>query len=334
MAIVSPSRRTVSVAGSPSSAGVEDAGDDRLVLADDAEARRLDELDAAIALALVAGDRAHAAARRSRARRRSGNVVGEPVGDDDRAADALGRRVAERRAQRREQLRAAIVGIAARRLDERISTLSSAASRFVEFDARRRRLARPLADLVGCRLIEHQRDDVLQRPTVLAHQRRIGERQPAAARRRARAPPAARGAATRSARPAPAPRRRARQRPEAAAAARRRSTTRSMRKPFQQVLGVDLVGLVAAGQRVHHQVDAAAQRHLALARPAGRERIERPAVGVGRPGGGEIVGGDDDRRDAVAGARRTRRAIVGVGRRQRLDPGQAASVRPTKRSMR
>ena len=36
--------------------GVEDAGDDRLVLADDAEARRFDEFDAAVALALMAGD--------------------------------------------------------------------------------------------------------------------------------------------------------------------------------------------------------------------------------------------------------------------------------------
>ena len=42
---------------------VEDARDDHLILADDAVARRLDELDAALPLALVAGDRAHAAGR-------------------------------------------------------------------------------------------------------------------------------------------------------------------------------------------------------------------------------------------------------------------------------
>ena len=35
---------------------VEHAGGDRLVLADDAEARRLDEFDPPVALALVAGD--------------------------------------------------------------------------------------------------------------------------------------------------------------------------------------------------------------------------------------------------------------------------------------
>ena len=78
--------------------GVEDPRDDRLVLADDAEARRLDEFDAAIALAFVAGD--EHMQRRVEAERveRSGNVVRDAVGDEDRPADALGRRVAQRRA--------------------------------------------------------------------------------------------------------------------------------------------------------------------------------------------------------------------------------------------
>ena len=58
---------------------------------------------------------------------------------------------------------------------------------------------------------------------------------------------------------------------------RRRSTRRSTGEPFQDVLGVDLVGLVIAGERVHHEIDAAAQGELALARPAGNERIERSA---------------------------------------------------------
>ena len=86
---------------------------------------------------------------------------------------------------------------------------------------------------------------------------------------------------------------------------------------------MDLIGFVIAGQRVHHEIDAAAQRHFALARAAGNQRIERLPLVVGRPGGGEIIGGDDDRRNAVAGARRARRAVVGIGRRQRLDPGLA-----------
>ena len=42
---------------------VEDAGFDDLILADDAVARRLDQLDTPLPLALVAGDQAHATAR-------------------------------------------------------------------------------------------------------------------------------------------------------------------------------------------------------------------------------------------------------------------------------
>ena len=56
-----------------------------------------------VALALVAGDQRMQ--RRVEAERagRGGDVVGDAVGDEDRAADPLGRRVGERRAQRGEQ---------------------------------------------------------------------------------------------------------------------------------------------------------------------------------------------------------------------------------------
>ncbi len=54
---------------------------------------------------------------------------------------------------------------------------------------------------------------------------------------------------------------------------------------------------------------------------AGDERIERTSLGVGRPAPGQIVRDDDDRRDAVAGADGPLRTVIGVGRRQRLDPG-------------
>ena len=111
--------------------GIDDARDDRLVLADDAEARRLDELDAPVALALVAGDEhMHRRVEAERARR-GRDVVGVSVGEQHRAADPLRRRIGQRRAQRGEQLRAAVVEVArAASSTSRTSTLSSAARRF------------------------------------------------------------------------------------------------------------------------------------------------------------------------------------------------------------
>ena len=97
---------------------------------------------------------------------------------------------------------------------------------------------------------------------------------------------------------------------------------------------MDLVGLVIAGQRVHHEIDAAAQRQFALPRAAGNQRIERPAVGVLRPGAGEIVGGDDDRRNAVAGARRALTWSFGSGGGSASTQVWPIAVRPTKRSSR
>ena len=82
-----------------------------------------------------------------------------------------------------------------------------------------------------------------------------------------------------------------------------------------------LIGLVIAGQRVHHDIDPAAQGHFALARAARIERIEAVAALVAGPGRGQIIGGDDDRRNAVARARRAA-FLFGVGR-QRLDIGRA-----------
>src|ERR1700704_7007169 len=71
-------------------------------------------------------------------------------------------------------------------------------------------------------------------------------------------------------------------------------------QPFQQRRNVDLVGLVVAGERVHHDVDAGAEGEFTLARLGGHERQHGLAILAHRPGAGEIVGGDDDRRYAVA----------------------------------
>ena len=58
---------------------------------------------------------------------------------------------------------------------------------------------------------------------------------------------------------------------------------------------VDLIGLVVAGERVHDDVDAGAERHFALARLAVDHRQHRLAVGARRPGAGKVIGGDKDR---------------------------------------
>src|ERR1700675_1583380 len=92
-------------------------------------------------------------------------------------------------------------------------------------------------------------------------------------------------------------------------------------QPLDQRRRVNLIGLVVAGQGVHHDVDAGAEGKFALARFARRQRQHRLAIRADRPGAGEIVRGDDDRRDAVATARRTLRGLVVIFARQGFDPG-------------
>ena len=88
-----------------------------------------------------------------------------------------------------------VVGIAAAGLDEAGLDIVERGEALLQFGARLGRLARPFADLVGGGLIDHDRDDVLQRPAILAHQRGIEQRQPqqrqreGAQRRPARASP-------------------------------------------------------------------------------------------------------------------------------------------------
>src|SRR5437667_11365357 len=95
------------------------------------------------------------------------------------------------------------------------------------------------------------------------------------------------------------------------------TTSFSLSQPFEQRRNVDLVGLVVAGERVHHDVDAGAECEFALARLGGDERQHGLAILTHGPGPGEIVGGDDDRGYAVAGAGRTARRLVIIGARQR-----------------
>src|SRR5207245_9136950 len=94
----------------------------------------------------------------------------------------------------------------------------------------------------------------------------------------------------------------------------------SLSQPLQQRRNMHLVRLVVAGERVRHDVDAGAEREIALARLGADERQHGLAIRPDRPGAGEVVRGDDDRGDAVAGARGAVLRLIDVVGRCGLDP--------------
>ncbi len=62
---------------------------------------------------------------------------------------------------------------------------------------------------------------------------------------------------------------------------------------------MNLVGLVVAGQRVHHQVDAEPEGHLALPLTAGNHREKWVLRLIHGPGSSPVVATNNDRRNAV-----------------------------------
>src|SRR5216684_1287586 len=90
-------------------------------------------------------------------------------------------------------------------------------------------------------------------------------------------------------------------------------------EPLEQRRDVHLIGLVVAGQRVHHDVDPGSKRKLALARIAGHQRQHRLTVGPNRPGAGQVVGSDENGGDAVAAAGGATRLVLAF-RRHGFDP--------------
>ena len=249
--------------------------------------RRLDELDAAVALALVPRDEDMQRRVEAERRGRRGNIVHVAVGDQDRPADPLRRRVRERRRAARQTAACRRFPIRSRGVSTTLtSTLPSAASRVFERGSRLVCLARPFADAAGFRICRGPPRRCLS--AAGGSPARGSDRQaPASSSAQVRAP-----AATRRVR-------RARTRRANAASASDRQPERMRQRqqrrkgdrpyaqcdePLQHVLGVDLVGFVIAGQRVHHEIDAAAQRHLALARRRRESADRAAALGVARPG--------------------------------------------------
>ena len=149
---------------------VEDARFDDLILADDAVARRLNQLDTPLPLAFVAGDQRMQ--RRVEAKRGRGlrNVVRVAVGDDDRAADPLGRRIGERAAQSSEKFGSLGFGFVARGFDDPKVDVSERLEPRFEFVARLVRLTWPLAYVLALGSIDHHGDNVLERTPVLLNE--------------------------------------------------------------------------------------------------------------------------------------------------------------------
>ena len=128
-------------------------------LADDAEARRGRNRDAAVALVLAAGDqRMH---RRLEAERAGigGNVVHPAVGDQEGAGDAIDRHVRQRRGQRAEQFGAVGLAVGLAGLDdahlEPLDLLQRVDQRFL----RLRGLPGAVAEILARALVDHDRGD-------------------------------------------------------------------------------------------------------------------------------------------------------------------------------
>src|SRR5229473_485146 len=100
-------------------------------------------------------------------------------------------------------------------------------------------------------------------------------------------------------------------------------------EPLEQRRDVHLIGLVVAGQRVHHDVDPCPKGELALARIAGHQRQHRLTVGLNGPGAGKVVGSDENGRDAVAAAGGATRFVLAF-RRHGFDPKLAEVEAPGK----
>src|SRR5262245_29895993 len=99
----------------------------------------------------------------------------------------------------------------------------------------------------------------------------------------------------------------------------------SLSQTLEQGRDVHLVGLVVPSQRVHHDVDPCAERHLALHLAARHGWVDRPVRFIQRPGTSEVIGGNHDRAHPVGAARALRPLSLVLG--LCLDP-QRASVEP------
>ena len=133
---------------------VNNSGFDDLIFSDNAVARRLNELDSPLPLALMTGDQRVQRRIEPKRRRRLWNVVHVAVSDDDRAADPIGRHIGERASQSSEQLGPFGFGLVARSFDDPQIDVSKRFEPCLEFVARLVCLLRPLADALALGTID------------------------------------------------------------------------------------------------------------------------------------------------------------------------------------
>ena len=143
---------------------------DGLRLADNAEARRGDQRHAAVAFILVAGNERM---NRRREAERAGfgrHVVHAPVGNHNRAGDAVGGNVGERRAKRGEEPRAFGFAIRLAGLDHAQVEPGNAAQARDDRGPRFFRLPRAVAEILARTFIDHDDGDRAERVAVFAGQ--------------------------------------------------------------------------------------------------------------------------------------------------------------------
>ena len=330
--------RRDAVAGAAAAAGLDHARLDLARGADDAVARRLQHLDAAVELVGLAGEQGVHGGVEAQRLRRLRHVVHLAVGDHDDAGQPVGRGVGERAVEVGEEVGAGR-GLAGRLGggDPAHLQVAERGELGLELAPDGRRLLGPAGDGLARALVDDDDGDVGEALALLLPQRRIGERQQQR-RQRQRAQQGAAAAPEQQQRHQHDRQRRARPEqggrhhrrevdrpaahvrliaqspspmwggvrgggsqdgkrsaippspdppPQGGGDVRLRSCATSLPEPLQQRRHVHQVGLVVAGQRVHDDVDAGAEGHLALALAAGHDRIERLVAVIARPGGGE-----------------------------------------------
>ena len=136
-----------------------------------------DNRDAAVTLVLAAGDQGMHRRLEPERRGVGGNVVHPPVGDQERAGDAIDRNVRERRSQRTEQMRAVGFAVGLAGLDHAdfkpLDLLQLVDQRL----ARLLGLLGAIAEILARAFVDHDHRDRRQRLAILAGERRIGERE-------------------------------------------------------------------------------------------------------------------------------------------------------------
>ena len=140
------------------------------------KARRLDELDAAVALALMSGHERLNGRLEAERFGLGGNIVNDAVGQKNSPADALRRNVFQNFGERAEELGAVIARCVVGDRDRARLDVAEFCERRVERLARLFRLRVSRAEILAVALVDYHRDDALLRIAFFAHERRVGER--------------------------------------------------------------------------------------------------------------------------------------------------------------